>query len=64
MAEDRNDPSVEVVEADLLERQRPLDPKPLTETELIAAGNLVDGAHGLQQEAPVPDENDYPRDPS
>ncbi len=64
MAEDRNDPSVEVVEADLLERQRPLDPKPLTETELIAAGNLVDEAHGLHKEAPVPDESDYPRDPS
>ena len=67
MAENCFVPSEQTPEADLLERQAPLDP-PLSDPEHIRVGREapvepVDEADRLEQQVPVPAaEDDYPND--
>lgn len=67
MAEDRIDPSEQVPEADLLDQQAPLDPRPVADpvSELPETPQDADEADPLEQCAPVlgDNEDDYRTNP-
>ena len=71
MAENRIDPSEPIPETDLLGRQVPLDPQPLTDAETApetprTLKDTVDEADQMEQQATVldDDEDDYPHEPA
>ena len=69
MAQDRTDPSGQISEADLLDQQVSLDPRPLTGTDTLPPGTgtpsrATEDARPLTQHQPATDgrgRDEYPR---